>query len=66
MAKGKVKFFKQQKGYGFIEMDTGEEIFVHYKQIQGDDFKSLEPGQEVEFEIRQGEKGKYAINVVRL
>jgi cold shock protein len=66
MAKGKVKWFNSQKGYGFIEMDGGKDIFVHYKAIQGHGFKALEEGDEVQFEVGQGPKGEAAENVVRL
>jgi CspA family cold shock protein len=66
MAKGKVKWFNSQKGYGFIEMENGKDIFVHYNSIQGSGFKSLDEGEEVEFEIQQGDKGEKAENVVRL
>ena len=63
MVKGKVKWFNASKGYGFIEMEDGSDIFVHHKEIQTDGFRSLDEGQEVEFEIRQGDKGDYAANV---
>ena len=66
MAKGKVKWFNSQKGYGFIEMENGKDIFVHHKAIQGTGFRSLDEGESVEFEIRQGPKGEHAENVVRL
>jgi CspA family cold shock protein len=65
MAKGTVKWFNSQKGYGFIEMDDGKDIFVHHKAIQGNGFKSLDEGEHVEFEIRQGPKGEHAENVIR-
>ena len=63
MANGKVKWFNSQKGYGFIEMDNGKDIFVHYNEIQGHGFKSLDEGEPVNFEIRQGPKGEHAVNV---
>lgn len=63
MATGKVKWFDSKKGYGFIQMDGGDDVFVHYNAIQGGGFKSLEEGQEVEFELRQGPKGQQAVNV---
>ena len=63
MAKGKVKWFNASKGYGFIEMEDGNDIFVHYAEIQTDGFKTLDEGQEVEFEVRQGDKGDYAASV---
>jgi len=65
MAKGKVKWFDPQKGFGFIEMDEGKDIFVHHSEIQGTGYKSLDEGQTVEFEIRKSEKGDYAANVVK-
>ena len=65
MAKGKVKWFDPQKGFGFIEMDEGKDIFVHHSEIQGTGYKSLDEGQAVEFEIRKSEKGDYAANVVK-
>ncbi|NLM26275.1 MAG: cold-shock protein [Firmicutes bacterium] len=63
---GKVKWFNAEKGYGFIEHDGGDDVFVHFTAIQGDGFRTLEEGQEVEFEIVQGERGAQAANVVRL
>ncbi len=66
MARGKVKWFNSKKGYGFIEMEDGKDIFVHFKAIQGQGFKTLDEGEEVEFEIRQGPKGDQAENVIRL
>ena len=64
MAAGKVKWFNDSKGYGFIESDDGEDCFVHFSAIQGDGFKTLREGQEVEFEKTMGEKGPQASNVV--
>jgi CspA family cold shock protein len=66
MAQGKVKWFNMQKGYGFIEMDDGDDIFVHHSEIQAQGFKSLDEGQRVEFEVRESPKGKHAANVVKL
>ena len=66
MAKGTVKWFSDQKGYGFITPEDGsKDVFVHYSSIQGDGFKSLKEGQPVEFEITQGPKGPQASNVNR-
>jgi CspA family cold shock protein len=65
MAKGKVKWFNNSKGYGFIEKEGGGDIFVHYSAIKGDGFKTLNEGQNVEFEIGQGDKGPHAINVIK-
>lgn len=62
--KGRVKWFSEAKGYGFIEREEGEDVFVHYTAIQMDGFKTLAEGQEVEFEVTQGEKGPQAENVV--
>jgi len=66
MVKGKVKWFSNQKGYGFITPESGKDVFVHHTAIQGDGYKSLEEGQEVEFEIKQGPKGEQAVNVVKI
>ena len=61
---GTVKWFNSSKGYGFIEQDGGEDVFVHFSSIQADGFRSLDEGQRVEFTIEQGEKGLQAANVV--
>ena len=66
MVKGKVKWFSNKKGYGFITPENGKDVFVHHTAIQGEGYKSLEEGQEVEFEIKQGPKGEQAANVVKL
>ena len=64
MASGRVKWFNESKGYGFITPDDGEDLFVHYSEIQGNGFRTLYEGQEVTFEITQGQKGLQAANVV--
>lgn len=61
---GKVKWFSKQKGYGFIEQDNGQDIFVHFQSIVGDGFRTLEEGQSVEFDVVQGQRGEQAANVV--
>ena len=66
MATGKVKWFNASKGYGFIEQDNGEDVFVHFSQILEDGFKTLNEGQDVQFEITQGDKGLQARNVTKL
>ena len=66
MAKGKVKWFNGTKGYGFIAQDEGSDVFVHFSAIQGDVFKTLDEGQEVEFEVVNGPKGLQAANVVKV
>jgi CspA family cold shock protein len=66
MARGKVKWFNAKKGYGFIEMENGKDVFVHHNAIQGHGFKSLDEGEQVEFEIRHSAKGEHAENVVRV
>lgn len=65
MSKGKVKWFNEKKGYGFIEQDGGGDVFVHFSAIQGDGFKTLTEGQEVEFDVVDGQKGPQASNVVK-
>ena len=65
MAKGTVKWFSNQKGYGFITPENGKDVFVHFSAIQGSGFKSLAEGDRVEFEIVQGQKGPQAADVVK-
>ena len=62
---GKVKWFNETKGYGFIKQDSGRDIFVHYSEIQEDGYKTLAEGETVEFELREGSKGLEATNVIR-
>ena len=66
MATGTVKWFNNQKGYGFITPESGKDVFVHHSEIQGDGYKSLDEGQAVEFEIVDGPKGEQAKNVVKI
>ncbi|MGJ7909450.1 cold-shock protein CspD [Neobacillus sp. LXY-1] len=66
MQNGKVKWFNNEKGFGFIEVEGGDDVFVHFSAIQGDGYKSLEEGQEVSFEIVEGNRGPQASNVVKL
>jgi CspA family cold shock protein len=66
MAKGKVKWFSNQKGYGFITLESGGDVFVHYSAVRGDGYKTLKEGDDVEFEIQKGPKGDQAVNVVKL
>jgi CspA family cold shock protein len=65
MPRGKVKWFNDKKGYGFIEQENGQDVFVHFSAVQGDGFKTLTEGQEVEFEVVDGPKGAQAQNVVK-
>lgn len=64
--RGKVKWFNNQKGYGFITLDNGGDVFVHHSAIQGDGYKSLQEGQSVELEVTKGPKGDQASNVVKM
>ncbi len=66
MVRGKVKWFSNQKGYGFITVESGSDVFVHHSVIQGDGYKSLDEGQEVELEVEKGPKGEQATKVVKL
>ena len=63
MVKGKVKWFNNQKGYGFITLDSGTDVFVHHSAIQGDGFRTLAEGANVEYETAEGDKGVQAQNV---
>ena len=64
--KGTVKWFNDRKGFGFIKLDDGKDVFVHYSALQGDGFKTLKEGEPVEFEVIQGNKGPQAANVIRI
>ena len=66
MATGKVKWFSDSKGYGFIEREDGEDVFVHFSALEGEGFKSLSEGQAVEFDVLDGPKGPQAANVVKV
>mgnify|MGYP001769077882 FL=1 len=63
MSEGKVKWFNEQKGFGFIENEEGGDVFVHFSSIQGDGFKTLNEGQRVSFDVTKGKKGQEATNV---
>ncbi len=65
MPTGKVKWFNSRKGYGFIEVEGSDEVFVHYTAIQGEGYRTLKDGEEVSFEITDGSKGFQASNVIR-
>ncbi len=66
MQKGTVKWFDDKKGYGFISAEDGNDYFVHHSNIEGDGFKTLQEGSEVQFDIEEGEKGPRAINIVKV
>ena len=66
LATGTVKWFSDSKGYGFIEQEEGDDVFVHFSALEGDGFKSLSEGQAVEFDILDGPKGPQAANVVKV
>lgn len=66
MKTGVVKWFNSEKGFGFITVDGGEDVFVHFSAVQGDGFKSLEEGQKVEFEVVKGDRGLQAANVAKI
>jgi CspA family cold shock protein len=66
MEKGKVKWFNNTKGYGFVTRESGEDVFVHYRSITGDGYKSLKQGDDVQFEVEEGSKGLQATNVQRV
>jgi cold shock protein len=65
MARGTVKWFNPDKGYGFIEQEGGDDLFVHFSEVQGEGFKTLDEGQEVEFEVAVGQNGKPQATKVR-
>ena len=66
MEQGKVKWFNAEKGFGFIERESGDDVFVHFSAIQSEGFKSLDEGQEDSFEVEEGQRGPQATNVVKL
>ncbi|MBM7571591.1 cold-shock protein CspD [Aquibacillus albus] len=66
MEQGKVKWFNSEKGFGFIEREGGDDVFVHFSAIEGEGFKTLEEGQEVSFDIEEGQRGPQAANVTKL
>lgn len=65
MEQGTVKWFNDDKGYGFITRESGDDVFVHFSAIQGEGFKSLSEGQHVSFDVEDGERGPQAVNVVK-
>ena len=66
MTQGTVKWFNSEKGFGFIEVEGGNDVFAHFSAIQGDGFKTLEEGQKVEFSVEEGPRGPQATNIVKL
>ena len=66
VARGKVKWFNNQKGYGFITTEDGKDVFLHHSALSGEGFKTIEQGQEVEFDVNVGPKGEQAVNVVKV
>ncbi|MFC7392157.1 cold-shock protein [Scopulibacillus cellulosilyticus] len=66
MKTGTVKWFNAEKGFGFIEIEEGNDVFVHFSAIEGDGFKTLEEGQKVQFDVAEGNRGPQAANVVKL
>ena len=65
MERGTVKWFNNDKGYGFISRESGDDVFVHFSAIQGEGFKSLDEGQKVSFDVEEGDRGLQAVNVVK-
>ncbi len=66
MKQGTVKWFNAEKGFGFIEVENEDDVFVHFSAIEGEGFKTLDEGQQVEFEVVEGDRGPQAANVVKL
>jgi len=66
MAKGTVKWFNSEKGFGFITGEDGQDVFAHFSAIEGDGFKSLEEGQDVDFDVTEGDRGPQAANIIKL
>lgn len=66
MERGRVKWFNSEKGFGFIEREGGEDVFVHFSAIQGEGYKTLDEGQEVTFDVENGQRGPQAVNVTKV